>query len=183
MDPKKYTHLVCPFNYYKEDDAKEAVVTICDCPKSCPEEDIEECWDRYENAVNSKKKIFIIAAVRNATPEFKGKLENYVAGLEKEGHDVYLPHRDTNQENRGIEICTDNRNAINKCNEVHLFYDPNSTGTHFDMGIAWALGKKLVVVENIEYGPGKSYPRMAAEWEEEGPGELKEYWYEFKCKQ
>ena len=26
------------------------------------------------------------------------------------------------------------------------------------------MGKKLVVVQNAEYGPGKSFPRMIDEW-------------------
>ena len=50
------------------------------------------------------------------------------------------------------------------CDEVHIFYNPDSQGTHFDMGVAFAYRRKIVVVENVEYGPGKSYPRMLDEW-------------------
>jgi hypothetical protein len=34
-----------------------------------------------------------------------------------------------------------------------------------DMGCAFALGKRLKVIESPPYGEGKSYPRMAHEWE------------------
>jgi nucleoside 2-deoxyribosyltransferase len=75
-----------------------------------------------------------------------------------------FPHRDTDQNGRGYDICTENMNAIKEADEVHIFYNPDSQGTHFDMGVSFALGKKIIVVENIEYGPGKSYPRMLDEW-------------------
>jgi len=110
------------------------------------------------------KKIFIICTVRGASEEYKKKLEDYVAKLENEGCEVHLPHRDTNQTASGYEICSQNAKAIAMCNEVHIFYNPDSQGTHFDMGVAFAYGRKIVVVENIEYGPGKSFARMLDEW-------------------
>jgi nucleoside 2-deoxyribosyltransferase len=110
------------------------------------------------------KKVFIICTVRGASEEYKKKLEDYVAKLEREGVQVHLPHRDTKQDARGYDICNENAKAIGLANEVHIFYNPDSQGTHFDMGVAFAYGRKLVVVENVEYGPGKSYPRMLDEW-------------------
>jgi hypothetical protein len=109
-------------------------------------------------------KIFIICTVRNATEEYKQKLEVYVKSLEDQGHTVHLPHRDTDQTSSGYKICSQNAIAITLSNEVHIFYNSESQGTHFDMGVAFACGKKIVVVENVEYGPGKSYPRMLDEW-------------------
>jgi len=111
--------------------------------------------------------IFIICTVRRASPAYVKKLEDYTGRLEEWGHVVHLPHRDTNQNDTGINICKQNRGAIKKSDEVHIFYSPESTGTHFDMGVAFALNKKIVVVENVEYGPGKSYPRMLDEWQNE----------------
>ena len=110
------------------------------------------------------KRIFIICTVRGASDEYKKKLEDYVAKLESEGNQVHPPHRDTNQQASGYEICSQNARAIAMCHEVHIFYNPDSQGTHFDMGVAFAYGRKIVVVENVEYGPGKSYPRMLDEW-------------------
>lgn len=109
-------------------------------------------------------KIFVICTVRSADDAYRQKLEDYVASLEDKGHNVHLPHRDTNQTATGLEICTQNCNAIREADEIHIFYNPNSTGTHFDMGCSFALNKKIVVVENVEYGEGKSYPRMLDEW-------------------
>lgn len=108
--------------------------------------------------------IFVICSVRGKDQEYRDKLEIYARELESDGHNVHLPHRDTNQNARGIEICTQNANAIKCADEVHVFYSPDSQGTHFDLGTSFALGKRLVVVENAEYGEGKSYPRMISEW-------------------
>ena len=72
---------------------------------------------------------------------------------------------DTDQDALGIEICHQNARAISKANEVHIFYNSKSQGTHFDMGVAFALLKKIVVVKNEGFGEGKSYPRMLEEWE------------------
>jgi hypothetical protein len=111
------------------------------------------------------KKIFIICTVRGADEEYKKKLEDYVTKLESEGCEVHLPHRDTDQSASGYDICYQNAKAIEMAHEVHIFYNPDSQGTHFDMGVAFAYRKKIIVVKNIEYGPGKSYPRMLDEWQ------------------
>ena len=119
-------------------------------------------------------KIFIICTVRGASDEYRQKLEDYVQKLEDQGHEVHLPHRDTNQHVTSIGICTQNYVAINDADEVHIFYNSKSTGTHFDMGMAFALEKPIVVVEteafdyvdeNGKYK--KSFPLMLEEWENE----------------
>ncbi|MDD4515686.1 nucleoside 2-deoxyribosyltransferase [Massilibacteroides sp.] len=111
------------------------------------------------------KKVFIICSVRGASNEYRKKLETYVSELEKNGIMVHLPHRDTNQNARGYDICTENANAIKESDEVHIFYNSTSQGTHFDMGVSFALGKKVIIVENEKYGEGKSYPKMLDEWQ------------------
>jgi len=110
-------------------------------------------------------KIFIICSVRNASDEYRSRLEVYVTKLEAQGHSVHLPHRDTNQNARSIDICEENRAAIHDSDEVHIFYSGGSQGTHFDMGVAFAYDKKIVIAENEPFGEGKSYPRMLTEWE------------------
>lgn len=117
-----------------------------------------------EKQKRMEKKIFIICTVRGASPEYVEKLEKYVAEQESKGVKVHLPHRDTNQNGAGYDICQENMKAIASSNEVHIFYNSKSQGTHFDMGVAFALGKRIVIVENETYGPGKSYPRMLQEW-------------------
>ena len=109
--------------------------------------------------------IFIICTVRGATEEYRKELEDYVADLESKGHKVHLPHRDTNQNASGIDICKENATAIYNANEVHIFYNELSQGTHFDMGVSFAMGKKIKIVKNGEIIMGKSFSRMLVEWE------------------
>ena len=110
-------------------------------------------------------KIFIICTVRNATPEYKTRLENYVKSLEEYGHTVHLPHRDTDQNAKGYNICKQNAAAIFAADEVHILYSSTSQGTHFDMGVAFALNKKIVVIEAEPMTEGKSFNRMLDEWQ------------------
>lgn len=110
------------------------------------------------------KRIFIICSVRNTTDEYKTILENYTQALEKEGHIVHLPHRDTNQLATGFEICSQNLEAIKNADEVHIFYSSKSTGTHFDMGVAFALNKKIRLISNEAFDEKKSFARFLCEW-------------------
>ena len=121
------------------------------------------------------KKIFIICTVRGASEEYKMMLENYVKNLESSGYAVHLPHRDTKQDARGLDICLQNGEAIYNSDEIHVFYNSKSQGTHFDMGFTFAIqtlhnmglianNQKIVVVENEKYGEGKCYARMLDEW-------------------
>ena len=109
--------------------------------------------------------IFIICSVRGMEESYRQKLENYVNDLEGGGHIVHLPHRDTDQTNNGLSICHENMTAIKHSNEVHIFYNKESQGTHFDMGVAFALNKRIVIIENEPLTEGKSYQRMLVEWE------------------
>jgi len=132
---------------------------------------LSELVDRdvlYNTFYLKTMKIFIICPVRLADEETKEKLEDYTSVLESYGHEVHLPHRDTYQGGTGTEICTQNMNAIKEADEVHIFYAANSTGIHFDMGVAFALNKKIYVVENGEMTPGKSFPNLLDEWETRG---------------
>ena len=110
------------------------------------------------------KKVFIICSVRNATIWQMRRMEQAVQDLESQGCEVHWPPRDTDQNARGIEICRQNMEAIKQADVVWLFYEAGSQGTHFDMGVAFALGKPLVIGHLSEFGIGKSYQRMATEW-------------------
>lgn len=115
-------------------------------------------------------RIFIICTVRNATPEYLDNLYKYVADLEAQGHQVHLPPRDTNQidnETGGFRICKDNMRGISSADEVHVSYNPASTGTHFDLGVAFALNKKIVIFQSManDNTNGKSFQNMLKYWE------------------
>jgi len=111
------------------------------------------------------KKIFIICSVRGMDDDYKDELEEYAFQLAYYGNSVHLPHRDTNQENSGLGICTQNMMAIQDADEVHIFYSSKSQGTHFDMGVAFSLNKPIVIVNNEPFDEGKSFARMLTEWE------------------
>lgn len=119
-------------------------------------------------------RIYIICSVRNASPELQGRLEAYTDWLEDKGHEVHLPHRDTDQKASGYDICMQNGIAIAMAEEVHILYDKTSQGSHFDLGIAFAYDqlfkhrKRIRVIEFPDYTEkvpaGKSFARMLEEW-------------------
>jgi len=115
--------------------------------------------------VGQDKHIFIICTVRDADKAYTDKLNKYVDELERQGNEVHLPHRDTNQRLSGLGICYQNHRAIRDADEVHIFYNPDSKGTHFDMGMAFAMNKTIKVIESTGYGEGKSFARMLHEWQ------------------
>lgn len=114
-----------------------------------------------------QRRVFLICPVRLATDEQKSRMMTYIEKLEKWGWRVYYPARDTDQDDRvGFRICDDNVKAIKKADEVHIFFDPESRGSLFDLGAAFALGKKLVVVniEEVRSTPEKSFANVIIKW-------------------
>lgn len=116
------------------------------------------------------KKIFLICPVRNATEKQREIIADYIAYREKTGYVVHYPARDTDQDDPiGYRICQDNRKAIEAADEVHVFWDDKSTGTLFDLGMAFSLKKRLVIVNNddLVFTNGKSFANMISRWEVE----------------
>jgi nucleoside 2-deoxyribosyltransferase len=110
-------------------------------------------------------KIFIICSVRGVDESYRKMLESYCKELEQKGNEVHLPHRNTYQNNTEIGICGQNRDAIKWSNEVHVFYNSLSQGTHFDLGMAFALNKPIKVIENESETQNKSFSNMIRQWE------------------
>ena len=91
--------------------------------------------------------VFLICPVRNATEQQKLKIAEYIKNIEHSGKSIHYPARDTNQNDSiGYRICTDNKQAMKRAREVHIFWDKNSNGTLFDLGMAFALSKTLHIV-------------------------------------
>jgi len=107
---------------------------------------------------------FVICSVRGQSEEYRVKLELFVSNKETHGWVIHLPHRDTDQKAKGYDICKQNAEAIKNADKVFVFYNPESQGTHFDLGVAFALNKPIEIIESVEYGEEKSYPRMLQEW-------------------
>ena len=103
-------------------------------------------------------KIVIICSVRSGTPQ---DVYDYVSKLESEGHNVYLPPRDTPQDDPvGLNIFLRMCQQIRLADEVHIFYNKDSQGIHFDMGCAFALGKKWKLINNPLDDDRKSYIKV-----------------------
>ena len=138
----------------------------------------------------TKKKIFVICPVRSVTEETSDKIAAYIARLRTEGHEVYWPyldnlHQDTDKV--GITICEYNRKRMLMADEIHIWYDKNSTGSIFDIGMFFAFVhvgdfKKFVIInrEDVMPTPNKSFENviLALEKEYDNPvaNGLKEKW-------
>jgi nucleoside 2-deoxyribosyltransferase len=99
--------------------------------------------------------IYLICPVRNSELRF----DIYVASLEWEGHKVHYPHRDAPQDDpTGAEICAVHLAAMKAADAVHVMWDINSKGSHFDLGMAYALDKPIRYAKEIyPDGNTKSY--------------------------
>jgi nucleoside 2-deoxyribosyltransferase len=111
--------------------------------------------------------------MRVMSDDIKQQLENYVSELKIKGFIVQLPHQDDNQNKSGYEICQQNMRYIKKADEIHIFYNNQSKGLHFDLGMAFILKKPIIVVQNELYSSGKSFSRMLKEWEKNGKRNIK----------
>lgn len=117
-------------------------------------------------------KIFMISPVREISDPLKDAIANQVNYYESLGHDVYWPHRDTNQSpevnEKSYQICRANKVAIENADEVYIIWDGKSQGCLFDLGIAFALGKKVHPV--LGYFPKlskeKSFQNFVYEYED-----------------
>jgi len=89
-----------------------------------------------------KKRIFMICTVRiadSADVEFQ---KNYVKQLRDAGYCVHWPPENTNQNDfrgGGLFICRANFRAIFRAREIHVIFNPLSFGTHFDLGMVFAI--------------------------------------------
>lgn len=102
--------------------------------------------------------IFFISPVRLVTPKTMEWCEQYVEKLEKQGHQVHWPIRDTDQNDPiGIRICDTNLRKILESDEIHIWYLKESSGIHFDIGATYMLirilgyKKKVVLVNKNEF--------------------------------
>jgi hypothetical protein len=120
-------------------------------------------------------RIFLISPVRNwqeLPVEEKSAILDYVTGLEKAGNEVHWPMRDTDQENDpiGCRICRNNRAAMNRAHQVHIWWTSSSEGSKFDLGMWFGLeldrGPKLVLAnpEAIAVTPHKSFGNVMLYW-------------------
>jgi len=103
-----------------------------------------------------RMRIYIICPVRQCTASQAEEIAKYVKDLEKDGYQVYWPMRDTRQNDPiGNRICNANRKAIKTSDEVHVYYDSKSSGSLFDLGIAYGLEKPVRLINEVQATDGK----------------------------
>jgi nucleoside 2-deoxyribosyltransferase len=105
---------------------------------------------------------FLICPVRGHSTE---ETRAVVTGLETAGWVVHWPPRDTNQDDpTGLRICGTNLAAIRSADAVHVVWDGQSQGCLFDLGMAFALGKRVIPIHLPVPTEGKSFQNMVVEW-------------------
>lgn len=91
--------------------------------------------------------IYVICPVRNQSTEQGFHLEKYIKTLEDNGNTVFYPMRDAPQSSKtGYEIVEAELQAIKEADEIHVCWDINSKGSHFDLGMCYALNKIIKMV-------------------------------------
>jgi nucleoside 2-deoxyribosyltransferase len=109
-------------------------------------------------------KTFIISPVRNVSVNISTELQRIVQELEEQGYVVHLPARDTKQDAKEVEICTQNYKAILDSDIVHIWYDPNSIGSVFDIGATVSNNKPLKILNDVKRTEGKSFANMILDY-------------------
>jgi len=106
-----------------------------------------------------KTKVYVICAVRNASEAEVALIRHDVKELREQGHAVHFPPDDVDQNDpTGQRICEEHLQAMLESDEVHVYWDVDSKGSHFDLGMAYALKKDIVPICIAQPDPpGKSY--------------------------
>lgn len=114
--------------------------------------------------------IYVVCSVRDADEGRTAEVEKYVKYLEDQGHKVHFPQRDVNQaDETGINIVRPHRKAMREADRVDIFWDVNSKGSHFDIGMAFMAEAPIHVVMAYQNDTdGKSYYKVMKIWEAEG---------------
>jgi nucleoside 2-deoxyribosyltransferase len=107
--------------------------------------------------------------VRDIGDDFRNGIETQVMFLESQGNKVYYPSQDTDQHDfTGLRICEDNRRAMKDADIVYVIWDGKSQGCLFDLGMAFAMKKKIRTITGYfpSMSKGKSFQNMVYKWEE-----------------
>lgn len=113
-------------------------------------------------------RIFLVCPVRDAKPEEKKWIEEFVRDKTSEGFTIHAPHLHTRQTDLfgGYAICTQNAQALASADEIDIYYSKFSTGTAFDLGVAYALQKPLVLLnpDDVELDPNDFMDNVIKSW-------------------
>lgn len=103
--------------------------------------------------------VFVISPVRRANEDHRRFLRNYrdIWDSPEGGCNLYIPMFDTKQDMSELEINMKHKRLIETCDEVHVLYQSESSGIHFDLGMAFMAGKPIRVIGDIKETDEKSY--------------------------
>lgn len=102
-----------------------------------------------------KMKIYMAGAFFR--PETKSRIDSYAAGFRRLGYDVFVPQEHTvpnawemSQEDWAREVFKMDIAAIQECDMVFVVYDGlySDSGTAWEIGYAYALGKNIQIIVN-----------------------------------
>lgn len=131
----------------------------------CPVRGVTEEEDLY-----MKEFVDIAESAHKGLPYLDGQeitdFENIFAN-DLNGYKVkcHFPPRDVNQDDpTGYDICHSHLYAMEKAKEVWVFWNSSSKGSHFDLGMAFALQKPLRLIKCFDAdGSQKSYVKVMEE--------------------
>lgn len=87
-------------------------------------------------------KVYVICPTRALAKSMQESMDPFIRSWERDGHKVYYPPRDV-KPGTEFEKCQQNLAAMMDCDVVQIFYHKKSIGSHFDLGMAFALGKPI----------------------------------------
>jgi hypothetical protein len=120
-------------------------------------------------------KIYVICPTRTLDKAAREYIERAVYRYEVDGNEVYFPPRDMNPYlNTEFEKCQQNMGAIADADEIWVFYHKKSLGSHFDMGMAFALGKPIQAAEIFKKDNGYTrgeFVELLDQWYNTRPSE------------
>lgn len=136
----------------------------------CRIENVKRLGVKVEKIVNNEieNKIFLICPVRNANENQRKWIEDYVSEKNIEGYLVHAPHLHTRQIDLfgGYAICKQNAQAVANSSLVAIYYDKESTGSVFDLGVAYALNKPIILLneKEIEFNDNDFTDTLIRNW-------------------
>ncbi|MCK9596426.1 nucleoside 2-deoxyribosyltransferase [Candidatus Pacearchaeota archaeon] len=77
--------------------------------------------------------------------QYKDKFFELKAKLENDGCVVFIPAFDDLKHLDDLGVCEYNRKIISEAEIVYIIWDNRSTGTLFDFGMAFGMGKKVEI--------------------------------------
>ena len=84
------------------------------------------------------------------------------------GYTIHAPHLHTKQNDLfgGYAICKQNSESVATSTEVDIYYDQSSTGSVFDLGVAYALKKPLKILNenDIEFKKDDFIDQILVSW-------------------